>query len=448
MNYAEEYRQKLRTADQAVKVIQSGDWVDYGFGVCQPIELDKALARRVDELRDVKIRSILRVDPLAIIAADPERRVFTFNSWHFSGYERRLHDQGLCNYDPMVYRNLPCYYRSGIPNDVAMLAVTPMDRHGFFNFSLANSASRACVENAKTVILEINRNLPRALGGREECIHISEVDMIVEGENPPIYTLPPVPSSEMDEKIARLVVEEIHDGSTLQFGIGGLPNTIGNFIAQSDIKDLGMHTEMLTDAFLTLHKSGKLTNRAKNLNRGKGVWAFGMGSRELYDWVDDNPGLAAFPVNYTNAPDVIAQNDNMVSINSCLEVDLFGQVSSESSGPRHISGTGGQVDFATGAFMSKNGKSFICFTSQYSGKTPGKMKSRVVPMLPAGEIVTCPRTMVHWLVTEWGKVNLAGRSTWERAELIISIAHPDYREDLIREAEKMKIWRRSNKIGE
>lgn len=448
MNYYDEYRHKLHTADQAVKVIQSGDWVDYGFGVCQPIELDKALARRAAELHDVKIRGILRVHPLAIIEADPTRQVFTYNSWHFSGYERKLHDQGLCNYIPMVYRNLPLFYRSGFENDVAMLTVTPMDKHGFFNFSVANSASLACVETAKTVIVEINRNLPRALGGREECVHISDVDMIVEGENPPVATLPASEAGNLDREIARLVVEEIHDGSTLQLGIGALPNTIGNIIAESDLKDLGMHTEMLTDAFLTLHRAGKLTNRAKNLNRGKGVWAFGMGSKDLYDWVDDNPGLAAYPVNYVNAPDVIAQNDNMVSINCCLEVDLFGQVSSESSGSRHISGTGGQVDFATGAFMSKNGKSFICFTSQYSNKNPGEMKSRVVPMLPGGEIVTCPRTMVHWLVTEWGKVNLAGRSTWERAEAVISIAHPDFREELIREAEKMKIWRRSNKDRE
>lgn len=444
MTYSDEYRQKLRTPEQAVQAVKPGDWVDYGFGVCQPIALDRALAARVDELSDVKIRGILRMAPLAVVAADPTGRVFSYISWHFSGYERRLHDQGLCTYSPMVYRNLPCYYRSGIENDVAMLAVTSMDSHGYFNFSLANSASRACVENAKTVIVEVNHNLPRALGGKEEHVHLSEVDFVVEGENPPLGTLPPCESSETDKAIARLVVEEIHSGSTLQLGIGALPNTIGNIIAESDIHDLGMHTEMLTDAFLELHKAGKLTNKAKNFNPGKGVWAFGMGSQELYDWVDDNPGLAAFPVNYTNAPDIIAQNDNMVSINSCLEVDLYGQVSSESAGARHISGTGGQVDFATGAFMSKNGKSFICFNSRFNGKD-GIKKSRVVPHLPQSEIVTCPRTMVQYLVTEWGKVNLAGRSNWERAELMISIAHPDEREELIRAAERMKIWRKSNK---
>ena len=445
MTYSDEYKAKLSSPEQAVQSIKSGNWVDYGFGVCQPVALDKALAGRAEELSDIKIRSILRLQPAAVIDADPTGQVFTYNSWHFSGYERKLSDQGACFYDPMVYRNLPCYYRSGIPNDVAMISVAPMDRHGFFNFSLANSATKACLENAKTVILEVNQRLPRALGGMEECIHISEVDNIVEGDNPPLITLPPSEVSETDKQIARLVVEEIHDGSTLQLGIGALPNTIGNIIADSDLRDLGMHTEMLTDAFLTIHRNGKLTNKKKNLNTGKGVWSFAIGSQELYDWVDDNPGLAAFPVNYTNSPEIIAQNENMVSINSCLEVDLFGQISSESSGPRHISGTGGQMDFATGAFMSKNGKSFLCFNSQYLDKNTNSRKSRVVSCLPQGEIVTCPRTLCHYLVTEWGKVNLAGRSTWERAELIISIAHPDFRESLIKEAERLKIWRRSNR---
>ncbi len=445
MNYSNEYQQKLRTPEQAVQVIKSGDWVDYGFGVCEPIVLDRALAQRVGELSDIKIRSVLRLDPLEIIAADPRGEVFTFNSWHFSGYERKLHDQGLCHYIPMVYRNLPRYYRAGLENDVAMISVTPMDDHGYFNFSLANSATRACVENAKTVIVEVNQKLPRALGGIEECVHISEVNFIVEGENPAPKTLPECKANEADLQIARLVVEDIHDGSTLQFGIGGLPNTIGNMIAESDLKDLGMHTEMLTDAFLTIQKQGKLTNKAKNFNKGKGVWSFCMGSQELYDWVDDNPGLACYPVYYTNAPEIIAQNDNMVSINSCLEVDLYGQISSESAGARHISGTGGQQDFSTGAFMSKNGKGFICFNSTYNHKSSKEVRSRVIPSLPQCEIVTCPRTLCHTLVTEWGKANLAGRSVWERAELIIGIAHPDYREELIKAAEKLKIWRRSNR---
>lgn len=445
MNYSDEYKQKTRTPEQAVKIIKPGDWVDYGFGLGQPVLLDQALAGRVGELWDVKIRGILRLEPLAIIAADPSGQVFTYNSWHFSGYERKLHDQGLCHYIPMVYRNKPRLYETGLRVDVAMVSVAPMDRHGYFNFSLSNSASRSILQTAKTVIVEVNPNLPRALGGMGECVHISDVDMIVEGENRRLITLPTGEASEIDKTIAKLVVEEIQDGATLQLGIGTLPNTIGNLIAESDIKDLGMHTEMLTDAFLTIHKNGKLTNRCKNIDTGKGVWSFCAGSQELYDWVDDNSGLASYPVNYTNSPEIISQNDNMISINSCLEVDLFGQVSSESSGSRHISGTGGQMDFLTGAYMSRDGKGFICFASSCIDKNTIFMKSRVVPRLPEGEIVTSPRSLCHYLVTEWGKVNLAGCSTWERAELIISIAHPDYREELIKDAERLKIWRRSNR---
>nr|WP_284708237.1 acetyl-CoA hydrolase/transferase C-terminal domain-containing protein [Sporomusa sphaeroides] len=194
-----------------------------------------------------------------------------------------------------------------------------------------------------------------------------------------------------------------------------------------------------------MYKKGKLTNKYKKLDKGKGVWAFCAGTRELYDWVDCNPALASFPVDYTNNPAVIAQIDNFVSVNNCVEVDLYGQISSESAGIRQISGTGGQLDFVTGSYLSPGGKSFICFRSSFTDKQSGVMSSRVVPVLPAGGIVTDPRAQVNYLVTEWGKVNLAGCSTWERAERIITIAHPHFREELINQAEQMKIWRRSNK---
>ncbi|MDD2432358.1 MAG: acetyl-CoA hydrolase/transferase C-terminal domain-containing protein [Clostridia bacterium] len=445
MNYYSEYKQKLRTAEDAVKVVQSGDWVDYSFGLGIPIDLDKALAKRKEELSDVKVRGSFSMRPLAIIEVDPSRESFYYSSWHLSSYERHQADRGLCSYIPMVYRNMPLYYQKNLDVDVAMMVVAPMDKHGYFNFSLTNSANLAIAEKAKIVILEVNEKMPQALGGHSEAIHISQVDYIVESDNQALYTCPEKIVTEADLQVAKQIVSQIEDGSSIQLGIGAMPNCVGKMIAQSDLKDLGIHTEMLVDAYLEMYKAGKITNRLKSINRGKGVWTFCLGSQELYEWVDNNPGLASYPVNYTNDPYVIGLNEKMVAINNCIEIDLFGQVSAESVGTRAISGTGGQLDFVTGAYRSQGGKSFICFSSIHANKKTGKVKSRVVPCLPAGEIVTDPRAQAHYFVTEWGMANLAGRSTWERAELIISIAHPDYREDLIKAAEKMKIWRSSNK---
>ena len=447
MSLIRDYYAKLRSAEEAVSVVQSGQWIDYGMGLSQPILLDAALAKRKNELQDVKIRGSLTVEPRQVISADPNRETFTFCSWHFGGYERKQHENNLCNYIPMVYHNEPSFYRNGLQVDVAMIKLTPMDKHGYFNFSTTNSATRAILETAKIVIVETDKNLPVALGGREECIHISEVDFIVEGDDRKLFELPSGTSDEVDRKAATFIVDEIVDGAVIQLGIGGMPNAVGNLIAESDARDLGIHTEMLVDAYLTMYEAGKLTNRKKQIDRGKGVWAFCLGSQRLYDWIDWNPFLASYPVDYTNDPAVIAQNDNVVAINNCIEVDLFGQVSSESSGMRQISGTGGQLDFVTGAYSSRGGKSFMCFRSTYTDPKTKQLSSRVVPTLPMGSIVTTPRSQAHYFVTEWGKVNLAGCSTWERTERLISIAYPDFRDELIRQAEQMKIWRRSNKIG-
>lgn len=445
MRLANEYQSKFISAAAAARLVQSGDWVDYGFGLGQPVLLDAALAKRKAELSDVKIRGTLALRPREVVNVDPERAVFCYSSWHFSGYERQLHDRGLCSYIPMIYRNKPQFYRNELTVDVAMIAVAPMDKHGYFNFSLTNSATRAIIEKAETVVLEVNDQLPVALGGREECIHLAEVDWVVDGSGAGLPELPATAPDAVDEAVARLIVEEIGNGSTIQLGIGGMPNAVGKLIAETDLKDLGMHTEMLVDAYLAMHEQGKLTNKYKNLDKGKGVWTMCAGSQKLYEWVDNNPGLASYPVDYTNDPAVIGQIDQFMSINNCVEIDLYGQVSSESAGIRQISGTGGQLDFVTGSYLSKGGKSFLCFRSSFTDKQSGRLASRVVPVLPAGSIATVPRTQVHYLVSEWGKVNLAGCSVWERAERIISIAHPGFREELIQAAERMKIWRRSNK---
>ena len=443
MTVFEKYRAKLRTPEQAVQAVKSGDWVDYTSNVCFPALLDAALAKRRDELTDVKIRGNLIFSPIQTVECDPTREHFLYNSWHCSGYERKLCDKGLCTYIPMIFRNVVPYYRHFLTVNVAMMCVTPMDKHGYFNLSCATGVARGILEKADIVILEVNERLPKIYGGFDESIHISEVDYVVEGEHPPLPQFPIAPPTEEDVKIADLIVPHIVDGATLQLGIGGMPNVVGARLAESDLKDLGMHTELCGDAYYELYKAGKLTNRRKSHQRGKGVTGIVFGSQALYDWVDQNPGVVVEPLEYVNAPETIGRLDNMISINNCIAVDLYGQVCAESAGLRHISGTGGQLDYLTGAAMSKGGKAFICMTSSFVDKT-GVRRSRVLPHF-GGDIVTDPRSQAYYIVTEYGAVNLAGRSTWERAELLVSIAHPDFREDLIAAAEDQKIWRRSNK---
>ena len=443
-NVYDEYRAKLRTPEQAVQVVKSGDWVDYTTNNGFPVLLDAALAKRRDELRDVKIRGNLCFGPIRTVECDPTREHFFYNSWHCSSYERSLFDRGLCNYIPMIFRNVVPYYRHFLTVNVAMMCVTPMDAHGYFNLSCATGVAKGILDKADIVILEVNEHLPRILGGFDEVIHISEVDYVVEGEHPPLPEFPIEAPTPEDIAIADHILPYIVDGATLQIGIGSMPNVIGKRIAESDLKDLGMHTELCGDAYYELYKAGKLTNKRKTSQPGKGVTGMVFGSKPLYEWVDRNPGIAIEPLEYINAVENIALQENMVSINNCLTVDLYGQISAESSGFRQISGTGGQLDYLTGAAMSKGGKAFICTHSTYTDKQ-GNVRSNIQPYLNR-DIVTSPRSQGHFIVTEYGAVNLAGRSTWERAEMLISIAHPDFRDGLIAAAEEQKIWRRSNKV--
>ena len=443
MNYEQEYRRKLRTPEEAVQAVKSGDWVDYTTNVCFPTLLDAALARRRDQLTDVKIRGNLLFGPIQTMECDPSREHFCYNSWHCSAYERRLCDQGLCSYIPMLFRNVVPYYRHFLTVNVAMMAVTPMDRHGYFNLSCAAGVAKGILDKADIVILEVNEHLPRIYGGFDECIHIDQVDFIVEGAHPPLPQFPIAPPTEEDLRIADWIVPHIPSGATLQLGIGAMPNVIGARLAESDLQDLGMHTELCGDAYYELFRAGKLTNARKAIHKNKGVTGIVFGSQALYDWVDENPGVMVAPLEYVNAPETIGQLDDMISINSCISADLYGQVCAESAGLRQISGTGGQLDYLTGASMSRGGKAFICMSSSFTGKD-GVRRSRIVPHFQ-GDIVTDPRSQAYYLVTEYGGVNLAGRGTWERAEGLISIAHPDFREELIAAAEAQKIWRRSNR---
>ena len=448
MDYQKTYREKRVTPQEAVKAVKPGAWVDYGLCVIHPRVLDRELARRMEQdpsLRDVNFRGGIALwQPEVTKIPDAKERV-TWNSWHSSGIERKLIDQGMGFYQPLRYSEMLRYYRENIRHvDVAMFQAAPMDRHGYFNFGISASHMSAVCQVADTIIVEVNPNMPVCLGGHEAGIHIDQVSMVVEGEGDPMAEMPSGEISKTDQMMAGRIVPEIRDGACLQLGIGGISNAVSQQIAQSDLKDLGVHTEMYVDGFVDIAAQGKVTGARKSLDRGRQVFTFAAGTKKLYDYVDRNPALMAAPVDYVNDIRVISSLDHFISVNNAVEVDLFGQVASESSGIRHISGAGGQLDFVLGAYLSRGGKSFICCASTFRGRD-GERKSRILPYITPGGVVTATRANIQYLVTEYGLVNLKGTTTWQRAEKVISVAHPDFRDGLIAQAENMHIWRASNK---
>jgi len=446
MNYAKEYQKKLVTAETAAKLVKSGDWVEYGAVLNCAADFDEALAKRKDELWDVKIRSAIGPYTHHTIDADPSGEHFVWSSWHQAGQDRKYANSKNLYFSPMNLSELPLMTRKdAIPSDIFVIQTTPMDKHGYFNFGLSAIHAIAAIETAKIVVFEVNDKMPRCLGGNQESAHISQVDYIFESKSKSLAALPEIPPNEVEEKIAAFILKRLYDGCCIQLGIGGVPNAVGKLVAQSDLKDLGVHTEMYADAYVAMSKAGKITGACKKIDRYKQVYSFAMGTTEMYEFLDDNPGLASFSIDYTNDPAVIAQIDDFVSINAAVEVDLFGQVCSESIGTKQVSGTGGQLDFVIGAYHSKGGQSFVCLPSTVNIK--GKVSSRIKPTLTLGGIVTDPRTATDMIVTEFGIAKMKGQNTWQRAENLINIAHPDFREELIKEAEKMNIWRSVNKRG-
>lgn len=437
--------QKTVTAEEAVRVVKSGDVVHYGEFILFPEALDAALAKRIDELYDVEIRGVCFSRVPEVVKADPARDHFILEDYHFSGTSRKLHGDDLCNYIPMMYHQGPRFIKKYVDYDVAFITTGPMDPRGFFNFGLSNSVTPAVLAKAKKIIVEVNENVPYCLGGNQESIHITRIDYVVNGGNRPLTELKPEQPNDVDRAIAAHVMEQIEDGCCLQLGIGGLPNVVGALIADSDLKDLGIHTEMLTDSCVDLYESGRVTGAKKSIDSYKMTYTFAMGTKKLYDFLQNNPVCASYPVNYTNDPRIIAMNDKVFAINNAIEVDLYSQVCSESAGTRQISGTGGQFDFIHGAFNSHGGKGFICLSSTFTAKD-GTLQSRIKPTLTPGAIVTMPRTGVFYLCTEFGIAQMKGKSTWQRAEALIGIAHPMFRDELIKSAEEMRIWRRSHRI--
>ncbi|MFZ2652767.1 MAG: acetyl-CoA hydrolase/transferase C-terminal domain-containing protein [Burkholderiaceae bacterium] len=418
---------KRRSAAEVAGGVKSSDRVDYGFGLSQPDAFDAALAARKGELRDVTVRGALSMRARQVIEQDSAQAHFTVENWHFSGYDRKKSEMGLVSYVPFNFGEAPALYRRFLSVDLVVLKTTTMDRHGDFNFGIGNTYTRAICDVAKRIVVETCPAMP-VVHGVENVVHVSEVDAVIEGPDVALPELPAAPIGAIDAQVADYILREIGDGACLQIGIGSMPNAVCSAIAKSRLRDLGVHTEMFVDGMVDLAEGGKLSGRHKQTHPGKIVFTFCAGSKRAYDFIDANQSCLSLPVDQTNLPHFIAQNRNVVSINNCMQVDLSGQVASESNGYRHVSGTGGQLQFVRGAYMSQGGKSFICLSSRYMLGT--KPASRIVAGLAPGTVVTTPRTDTMYVVTEFGIVNLKGKSVSERARALIGLAHPDERDAL------------------
>ncbi|MCQ2551515.1 MAG: butyryl-CoA:acetate CoA-transferase [Clostridia bacterium] len=442
---ADEYQKKLITPEEAAMQVKDGDRLHFGLGCGCIYDIDKAIAKRckAGELKDISVFSAISMRPFATYLETTSNEQVRFASAHFSGNDRKMNQDGRCWFMPMMFSELPLYWtHNGCEIDVAFFQVAPMDSHGNFNVGPQVADIWGVIKSAKKIIVEVNENMPIAQGHQTQ-INLYGVDFVVEGSNPPMPEIASKAPSDIDKKIAAHVVDKIASHSTLQLGIGSLPGCIGKMLADSDIRNINAHTEMLVDAYADLFEAGKLTGN-KPVDKGKALYTFAGGTQRLYDFIDNNPICCVAPVDYVNSVDVIKQIPNFISVNSCVAVDLYGQVCSESAGRRQISGTGGQLDFVMGAYQSYGGHSFLCTPSTRSLPN-GEMESLIMPLLPAGSIVTTPRTATNYIVTEYGAADLKGKTTWERAELLINIAHPKFRDDLIKMAELNGIWSTTSK---
>src|SRR5262249_39953082 len=436
ISYDGELNRKKISGDNAAELVRSGDWVEYGFGLGQPDEFDRALAARVPKLERVKVRGCLAMRPRAAIEADPEGRRVVYLSWYFSGVERKMHDRGLAYHIPMNFGEAPDYYRRFIDVDIAVLKTAPIDSHGFFNFGPSVTYHKAITEKARTLIVETDESMPYVYGV-QTAVHISGVDGVIEAPASDMPELKNPAANPVDQRVAELIAPEIPSGACIQIGIGAMPNAVCELLADSQISDLGVHTEMFVDSIVSLYEAGKVTGAHKATNRYQRASPFPPGSQHMYDFLTHNPACFAGPVDYTNLPHRIMQNDRVISICNAAQIDLTGQACSESAGIRQISGTGGQLQFVRGAYASREGKSFLCLASTY--ERDGKRASRIVAKIDDCNIVSTPRTDVMYVVTEFGMVNLKGKSTPERARELISISHPDFREALERQARENRL---------
>ena len=431
-DYKALYAQKLMTADAVAEQVQSNWLFGMDTGPSQTPAIMAAVANKIrnSDITGVKVQTLLDVYPFEFYADDSLKGKMTGYSWFSSGGARKAVNAGYADILPAYYRDVPRHIRVEYEYDAFCVSVSPMDSHGYFSLANNGSYAEAMMDKAKRIFVEVNDQQPRCLCGTQ--IHVSQVDAIVE-LNHELPVLPPVVIDETSRTIGNLIAEQIPDGACIQLGIGAIPDATG--MALKAKHDLGIHTEMFTDSMVELIECGAVNNSKKQIHRGKSVTTFAYGSKRIYDYIDDNPAIEILPVDYVNDPAVICKNDNMISINAALEVDFFGQVCAESVGTKHMSGSGGQIDYVRGACQSKGGKSFIAFTSTAKGGTISKIK----PILTPGAICTTSKNDVDYIVTEYGIAHLRGRSLGERTKQLIAIAHPDFRDELTFEAKKRGI---------
>lgn len=429
--FQEMYQRKLTTPQAIAAQIQSGDLCAGTSALGEPEAILEAMTDRAlaGELTAVQHHMLLPSRRWRYLEPELAGKI-TFVSWFTSASARKAVKEGRADFMPNYYYEVPRFWREFVKPNVFYAMVSPMDSHGYFSFGLAASEGRAQMSRADKIFLEVNPSMPRVFG--DNFVHISEIDAVCESDKP-LPTLPDAPLGEKDLKIGDYVAERICDGAAIQLGIGSIPNAVGKKLAGK--KDLGIHSEMFTDSMVDLIECGAVTNRRKQIDIGKSVASFAVGSKRMYDYLDDNPGVSFAPVSYVNDPRVISQNDKMISINACLQVDLVGQVCSESVGPANISGTGGQLDFVRGANWSQGGHTFIC---TYATAKNDAMSS-IVPTLLPGAHVSTPKGDVDCIVTEYGIASLKGKTASQRAKALIEISHPKFREALTAAAKKMNL---------
>jgi len=415
------YRSRLTTPEDAVDCVRPGGRVYIHPGAAEPETLVHALIERAPRLANVEIIHLLTLGDAGYVRPGMEGR-FRHTAMFVGANVREAVNTGRADYMPISLSEVPRLFTSGLlPLDACLIQVSPPDEHGYCSFGVGVDCTMAAADVARTVIAQVNSEMPRTLG--DSFIHVSKLNRIVEVSRP-LLELPRRPANEMHRRIARHVAGLIEDGSTLQMGIGGVPDAV--LACLGDRRDLGIHTEMFSDGVMELVEAGVVNNDRKTLHRGKIVSAFLMGSRRLYEFVHNNPIIELHPTEYTNDPFIIAANDRMVAINSALQVDLTGQVCADSMGTDIYSGVGGQVDFIRGAARSKGGRPIIALPSTARTGTV----SRIVPVLDPGSGVVTTRADVHYVVTEHGVASLHGRTLRQRAEALIAIAHPGFREEL------------------